>query len=156
MNEIKARVGSLSKTEEIFQKNEKAAIDEFEKQMRLLIDQILSNESPHYWKILSSEIRASVEPRIKNWLKSNPTKKREDILPLDFCLIFEYYDIIILKWKKFKPFFGDQKELEKHISNINSFRNALMHSREVDIPTKKLAEASLIWFENIFEKKHTS
>ena len=72
LNEIKAKVGLLSETEEIFQSNEKEAIDTFEKQMRMLIDKVLLEESPHYWKQLSKEILSSVEPRIKKWLKSNP------------------------------------------------------------------------------------
>jgi len=153
LNEIRAKIGVFTETEEIFQKDEKRAINRFEKRMRTSIDKILSKESPHYFKNLNNDIRSSIEPRIKNYLKSNPTQSKENIFPLDFCLVFDYYNIIISKWNRFKPIFGDQKGLKNHITNINNFRNALMHSREIDTPTRKLAEASLVWFDNIFKNQ---
>ena len=118
--------------------------------MQLLIYKILSEESPHYWKQLNKEILPSVEPRIKKCLKSNHSKTRDDVFRLNFCLIFDYHGIVVSKWILFKRIFGDQKLLLSHITNINNFRSALMHSREIDVPTRKLAEASLVWFDTIF------
>jgi hypothetical protein len=77
----------------------------------------------------------------------------EEIKPLDFCFIMDYFKIIKSNWDLFEPMFKSRTELEKHFLNINDFRNAIKHPRrKVDLATKKLAEASLIWFNQVFKE----
>jgi hypothetical protein len=38
-----------------------------------------------------------------------------------------------------------------HLKNISTFRNALMHSREINAATHQLALGSLSWFDEVFK-----
>ena len=153
LQNILNKIGEFSPIEQILMVDERKAVEEFESQIRTLIDKKLTEVSPSYWDSISSDRKAVIESRMNDWLKKNPTKTDADISPLDFCVIFDYQKIIIEKWDVFNSFFGSKSELRKHFENINSFRNALMHSREIDKTTKKLAEASFLWFEPIFVKE---
>lgn len=152
INEIQARIGKLSRIEIEIQKDEKGVIDDFEYNIRKIIDSTLKPINLDYWNRLHPEFIERVELRIKNWLKTNPSRKREDANPLDFCQIYDYFKIIKTYWKEFEIIFISKSEIEKHFHNITEFRNAMMHSREIDLSIRKLAEGSLIWFNQIFEK----
>jgi len=87
--------------------------------------------------------------RLQDWLKKNPYQSKESQRLIDYCQIMEYFSIIKANWNYFEPVMKSKSELKKHFENINDFRNGFMHSRNVDLATKKLAEASFIWFGNI-------
>ena len=152
VTEIQAKIGKLSRIEMELLKDEKGVIDDFEFRMRGLIAATLGSVKPSYWEGLNPDFKESIELRIRDWLKTNPTRQRSEVNPLDFCQILDYFKILRFYWSEFEPSFGSKKEVEKHFLNVNSFRNSIMHSRETELSTRKLAEGSLIWFNQIFEK----
>ena len=81
-----------------------------------------------------------------------PFFEREDINPLDFLLILDYYRLIADTWEIFEKIFRSENELKDHFHRINSLRNAVKHSRPVQITTLKMGEASMEWFTLILEK----
>ena len=117
--------------------------------MREFIEDTLNNKDVDYWKNLDPGFRRKIESRQQDWIKKNPYQSIEVQRLIDFCQIMEYFSIIKANWNYFEPVMKSKSELKKHFENINNFRNGYMHSRNVDLTTKKLAEASFIWFGNI-------
>jgi hypothetical protein len=124
----------------------------FEKGLRKFIDQKLTVKNEKYWDTINKEFKNAVEDRIREHLIKNPSSKREEINPLEFCFLFDYVKIIRENWDVFEPIFRSKTELEKHTQNINELRNCLKHLRDPTIPVEKLGEASLIWFEMILKE----
>lgn len=124
----------------------------FEKGLRKFIDQKLNVKNAKYWESLNKEFKNTVEARIQEHLNKNPSFKREDINPLEFCFLYDYLKIIKENWDVFEPIFRSRTELEKHTQNVNELRNCLKHLREPTVPVEKLGEASLIWFEMILKE----
>ena len=153
---IQSKIGKLSRIEIEMQKDEKEVIDDFETQMRKFIKKTLELKSPQYWEQLDKDFRDRIETRIKNWLKINPTLNNHEVNKLDFCQVFDYFKIIKKNWIDFEKAFSSKSELEKHFQNISEFRSSMMHSREASLSTRKLAEGSLIWFDEIFVKNNVS
>ncbi len=149
VEEIKGLVGDFTSIEKEMASNEEKLIDSFEKNMRSLIVKTLGNG--FYNSSISQELRERVEERIELHLNKNPSEKREELNPIDFFTIMQYFKTIRTNWDKFEVFFKSKSDLEKHFVHINDFRNAIRHSRDVNLTTKKLAEGSLIWFEDIFK-----
>jgi len=149
---IKSLVGEFTQVEKGMLENEEKQIDKFEKNIRKLIDDKLGKEDESYWTTkLNTDFTNKVEERITQWLTKHPHEKREKLSPIDFCLVMDYYRIIKMNWNLFEPIFKSRTELEKQFLYINELRNAIKHSREVDIATRKHAEASLVWFEQILK-----
>jgi len=144
--EIKKRIGELAPIEVDFERDEKYVIEGFENSIRSFIEKKLATQD---WDKLDPGFRQGIESRQKDWLKQNPTHKSEKHRLIDYCQIMEYFNIIKANWDFFESIFKSKSELKKHFENINNFRNAFMHSRPIELSTKKLAEASLIWFDNI-------
>lgn len=148
-------VGDLTVVEKGMYENEEKQIDYFEKKIRNLINETLIQEDTNYWENkLSVEFKNKINERINQYLLKHPNKKMGDINHIDFCLIMDYFRIIKMNWNIFEPVFKSKTELEKHFLHINEFRNAIKHSREVDLTTKKLAEGSLIWFEQLLKGEY--
>ena len=132
--------------------NEEKQIDKFENNIRKLIDNKLKEIDESYWTTkLNADFTNKVEERINQWLTKHPHEKREKLNPIDFCLIMDYYRILKRNWDLFEPVFKSRTELEKQFLYINELRNAIKHSRAVDTATRKHAEASLVWFEQILK-----
>ena len=147
LKKIKSLVGEFTTVEKGMLESEEKQVDIFESTIRDLIDTKIK------WEDLSKDFTEKVEERITQWLNKHPSEKRESVRPIVFCLIMDYFRIIKMNWTLFEPTFKSRTELEKHFLHINELRNAIKHSRKVDLATKKLAEASLVWFEQIFNKK---
>jgi hypothetical protein len=151
---IKSIVGDLTDIEKGMYESEEKQIDIFENKIRTKIDEILIKNDLNYWEnTLSDEFKIKINERINQYLVKHPNKKIDDIKKIDFCVIMDYFRIIKMNWIHFEPYFKSKTELEKHFLNINEFRNSIKHSREVDLTTKKLAEGSLIWFEQLLRKR---
>ena len=153
IKEIEARIGKLSRIETELRKDEKGVFDNFESDLRKLINDKMQSINPAYWEDMPSDFKDRIEQRITNWLKTNPSRQREEVNPLDFCQIFDYFKVIKRFWNNFENIFVSKSKLEKHFENISEFRNSMMHSRDIDLSTRKFAEGSLIWFDQIFEKE---
>ena len=145
LKQIKSLVGEFTAVEQGMLESEEKQVDAFEEKIRELIS------SKVEWQNLNKEFTDKVEERITQWLNKHPSEKRENVRPIDFCLIMDYFRIMKINWALFEPTFKSKTELEKHFLHINELRNAIKHSRKVDLATKKLAEASLVWFEQIFK-----
>jgi len=104
------------------------------------------------WEILKFDKKEVIDDRIKMELLQFPFLEREDINPLDFLLILDYYRLIADTWEIFEKIFRSKSELKDHFHRINSLRNAVKHSRPVQITTLKMGEASMEWFILILEK----
>ena len=152
INEIEARIGKLSRIETELRKDEKGVIDDFESNLRKLINNQMQSINLGYWRDMPPDFKDRVEQRITNWLKTNPARQRGEVNPLDFCQIFDYFKVIKRFWSEFENIFISKSKLEKHFENISEFRNSMMHSRDIDLSTRKFAEGSLIWFDQLFEK----
>jgi hypothetical protein len=124
----------------------------FEKGLRRFIDQKLRERNEKYWDDINVDFKKSVDDRIQDHLNKNPSFKREEINPLDFFFLFDYFRMMKENWDIFKPVFRSRTELEKHIQNINELRNCLKHLREPTETAEKMGEASLIWFEKILKE----
>jgi hypothetical protein len=145
LKKIKSFVGEFTAVEQGMLESEEKQVDAFEKKIRDLIS------SKVEWQNLNKEFTDKVEERITQWLNKHPSEKRDSVRSIDFCLIMDYFRVIKMNWALFEPIFKSRTELEKHFLHINELRNAIKHSRKVDLATKKLAEASLVWFEQIFK-----
>lgn len=153
LRNIKSIVGEFTPVEKGMYENEEKQIDLFEDKTRKLIDSILKKEDNKYWKNrLTDEFRERVEERITQWLNKHPSEKRENIDPIDFCLVMDYFRIIKMNWNIFERIFKSKTELEKQFLYINELRNAIKHSRKADLATRKHAEGSLVWFEQILKE----
>ena len=154
LNRINILTGEFGSIEKGMLENEGEEIDLFEKQIRKIIGFRLQKSSINYWdEKIPEEMKKSTDDRIRQWLSKHPGTSMEEIKPLDFCFIMDYFKIIKSNWDLFEPMFKSRTELEKHFLNINDFRNAIKHpGRKVDLATKKLAEASLIWFDQVFKE----
>lgn len=144
LKKIKSLVGEFTAVEQGMLESEEKQVDAFETKIRDLINSKIK------WEELNKEFTDKIEERITQWLNKHPSEKRDSIRPIDFCLIMDYFRIMKMNWNLFEPIFKSRTELEKHFLHINELRNAIKHSRKVDLATKKLAEASLVWFEQIF------
>ena len=47
------------------------------------------------------------------------------------------------------PVFRKREDLQRYMSGLNEYRNAVMHSREMTELVEKNGEAALIWFETV-------
>jgi hypothetical protein len=149
LNEIKKHIGELSPIEVEFSTDEKLVIEKYEKAIRDFIEDTLNEKDADYWNNLDPGFRRKIEERLQDWIKKNPYQSNEEQRLIDYCQIMEYFNIIKANWIHFAPIMKSKSELKKHFENINNFRNSFMHSRKIDLTTKKLAEASFIWFGNI-------
>ncbi len=152
VNLIKSFVGEFTTVEKGMLEDESKQVDEFEKTIRGFIHAKLSAIENNYWNNkLPKDFTEKVEERITTWLQKHPHEKREQVDPLDFCQIMDYFKIIRSTWETFEPIFKSRTEIEKHLLHINELRNAVKHTRQLDLPTKKLAEGSLLWFEQVIK-----
>lgn len=152
LDEMRRLTGHMAEVEADFKGNEARAIEKFELQMRELLDSVLRGTGLDYWQNTGSpEFRMGIEERIKGLLKSNPSKKREDLREVDFCQILEYLKVAKGHWSVFESIFKSKSDLEVHLKNVSNFRNALMHNREIDLSTRQLALGSLSWFDEVFK-----
>jgi hypothetical protein len=151
LDEMRRLTGRMTEVEADFKGNEAKAIEKFELRMRSLLNSTLRKIAGDYWQNTGSpEFRHGIEDRIAGWLKANPGRKRNEAREVDFCQILEYLKIARAHWKTFEPIFRSRSDLEAHLKNVNNFRNALMHNREIDLATQQLALGSLSWFGEVF------
>ncbi|MGA2935314.1 MAG: hypothetical protein ABSD81_09195 [Methanomicrobiales archaeon] len=127
-------------------------LDAFEVRIRKFIDSKLTENKADYWSDINLDFKKDIDQRIRDYLVKNPSLNSEDIKPLEFFTMGEYYKIMKFYWMVFESIFRSKTELEKHFRNINELRNCFKHVREPTITEKKLGEASLIWFETILNK----
>lgn len=147
---IKGLVGDFDSIGIDMLQDKNKQVDLFEKNLRSFLDDKLRTIDSDYWiNKVSGDFRKSVEDRILEWLNGHPYERRENVNPLEFCLIMDYFKIIKSNWDVFEPIFKSKTELEKHFVHINDLRKAIKHLRNSDLVTEKLAEGSLIWFTQI-------
>lgn len=100
-------------------------VNQFEKDLRDFIDDyLIKTFNKNYWEFLKFDKKEVIDDRIKMELLQFPFLEREDINPLDFLLILDYYRLIADTWEIFEKIFRSKSELKDHFHRINSLRNA--------------------------------
>jgi hypothetical protein len=154
MREVRRLTGAMTEIEADFVQNEVRAIDSFEHKIRDFIDSRLRASHEDYWsQVISSDLKSKIDDRIAHWLAERPGRKREDVRRIDFCQMFDYFKIIKSQWSEFEDSMRSKSTLEQYFKMISNFRNALVHSREIDNATRQLALGALTWFEGVFEEQ---
>ena len=133
------------------------AIKELEIRLRDLINSTLhTKHGENYWKqCVPLEIRENAEKRIGEALVRYPDLKKEEFRShrrkLDYCNVMDYFTIMSngANWPAFRPIFRKRDDLQRYMSGLNDYRNAVMHSREMTELVEKNGEAALIWFETV-------
>jgi hypothetical protein len=132
-------------------------IKDLENRIRDLINSTLhSRQGEDYWKqCVPFEVRTNAEKRIGEALARFPDLKKEEFRShrrkLDYCNVMDYFTIMSnsANWPLFQAVFRKRPDLERYMSGLNEYRNAVMHSREMTELVEKNGEASLIWFETV-------
>lgn len=126
-------------------------IDSVEHGLRDKIHEALSNlYGLEYWnKKVSKNIADKVEERIEQHIRKSPGLSKQQFANarerLAFCTIFEYHKIITDNWTDFSSTFRSTSELQRNLEDFNDFRNAVKHSRPIDVLLEYKAKASIIW-----------
>ena len=152
LDEMRRLTGNMAEVEADFKGNEAKTIEKFELRIRALLDTTLRETNVDYWRTTGTpEFRQAIEERIADWLKTNPLRTRSEAREVDFCQILDYLKVAKAHWNVFEPIFKSRSDLDVHLMNVNNFRKALMHSREIDFTTRQLALGSLSWFDDVFK-----
>lgn len=151
---FRIRTGVASASEEFFESNPSKPIDILEVKMRSLINDTLKKQvEDSYWEeYIPSDIRYSVDLKIKESIKRNPfsvDQYKDDNVKINFLEIMDYLKIILSNWKLFERFLGSKSEVEKHFLALKNYRNPIKHGREMNDIDKKNGEAAVLWFENV-------
>ena len=146
-----------SKIAQVIANDVNKAIDETEKKLRDLIDEVLKNKEADYWKsLIPSDVVGNARKRLKQYLKKDPSKTYRDFdtrALFDFCDIMDYSKIILTNWDDFYPYFRSKLETEKRLLNLKEYRNAVKHNRGEIVPfIQKEGEAALEWLSMVFEE----
>lgn len=156
LDEMRRLTGHMAEVEADFKGNEAKAIEKFELRLRTILDATLRPTNNNYWQFTGApEFRKAIEERITDWLKTNPSRKRSEAREVDFCQILDYLKVAKAHWPVFEPIFKSKSDMEMHLKSISTFRNALMHNREIDMATRQFALGSLSWFDEVFKANMT-
>ena len=136
--------------------NNTKVVSQIENRLRKYIDFNLAKSfGLAYWKKkIPSDIIGLVKERAIEARKKDPKvdiNQMSNLERLKFCDIMHYSNIILKNWDVFRDIFQSKSEVEKRLNNLKSYRNTLMHSREVDSVTKKEGEASIEWLDKILK-----
>ncbi len=154
LDEVRRLCGEITTPKE----NERQlAIKELENRLRDLINSSLHTKNgENYWKqAIPIDIRENAEKRIGDALAKYPDMKKEEFRShrrkLDYCNVMDYFTMMSsnTNWPAFKPVFRKRDDLQRYMSGLNEYRNAVMHSRDMTELVQKNGEAALIWFETV-------
>lgn len=118
----------------------------------------LSAGKENYEDILPSEMKRIVRVRIIELTEINPATNPEDFSRLDQAI--QFCDIEHLKrlitnekhWVHFEPIFKNMDKVKNYLTQFNSFRNAVMHNREIPKLISHEGEAAIEWLNAILAK----
>jgi len=128
-------------------------IDRFERKIRLLIEVHLLKHKKSFET--ENEHFALFQKIDELIVKDNgpfPYRSDDEINPFDYCTIMEYFNIIEHYWDIFKPIFHQKGDLQKKLTYINRFRNAVKHNRSIEDETINYCEGSVVWILKMMEK----
>jgi hypothetical protein len=154
LKEIRRLCGEITTPKE----NERQlAIKELENRLRDLINSALHTKNGEsYWKqSIPPDVRENAEERIGEALARYPDLKMDEFRShrrkLDYCNVMDYFTIMGngANWPVFQPVFRKKDDLQRYMSGMNEYRNAVMHSRDMTELVEKNGEAALIWFETV-------
>lgn len=109
--------------------------------------------------LIPSHVLQRINERIDRVLKKNPALEPdfyETLLgKLEFFDLRELQETIAGKslWNKFDSRFVNKETLNAKFNQLAELRNGIRHSRTVDNVTLKEGEASILWFNQILNKK---
>ena len=115
----------------------------------------LSTGKEKYEQILPSQMKRIVAVRIKELSEINPATNPEDFSHLDqaiqFCDIEQLKSLITNEkhWPHFEPVFRSIEKAKNYLTQFNSFRNAVMHNREIPKLISHEGEAAIEWLNGI-------
>jgi hypothetical protein len=133
------------------------AIKELETRLRDLINSTLHRtKGESYWKqCVPPDVREAVKERINKELAVSRELKEADFhsprRKLDYCDVMHYFTIIGngANWPAFQAMFRKREDLQRYMSSLNVYRNAVMHNRPLTELERMNGEAALIWFANV-------
>ena len=130
-------------------------LDRLEAALRDLLDEGLEEVAgDRYWKqLVPQDIKSAVKGRISAQQQLHPragTPQRvSNRTRLDFCDFSDYETLLLRKdiWPAFESVFLRSGELQRHLTSVRRYRNALKHGREIE-PVERLAgQAGILWLE---------
>jgi hypothetical protein len=133
-------------------------IDAIETEFRDVIHQNLSSmHGLKYWdKCINRKLVKKVDGRIEQYVRNTPgASKQEFNYPrkrLDFCDVSDYSKIILGdNWNEFSNIFRSEIEFERYLHDLNEYRNAVKHNRNIDTLLEYRAKAAVIWFARVLD-----
>jgi hypothetical protein len=131
-----------------------AQIEGVELSLRSEVVRVLDNDP----KRIPSHLLPKAEARIQNALKKNPARDPEYFGTLagklEYLDLREVQDAITssTNWHLFEQRFGSQGVLATRFGQLADLRNAIRHSRTVDLVTRKDGEVAVLWFQQVLAK----
>ena len=139
----------------IYEGQESEKVKFVEVALRDLIDiRLTAVAGEHYWTtVIPEHIQKKVKKRIDSYMSKHPYLDWSDFpvgrSHLDHCVVFEYGEIISTNWSVFSHIFGREDIFTQHMTNFREFRNSVAHINEINDVQKRLAEASILWLEQV-------
>jgi hypothetical protein len=138
-----------------------SAVRQIESSLRDLVHEVLlAGVGSNYWKTCApSDIQSEVDRRILSELRKNPqlheTEFSDPRQKLNFCNPSDYVKVIICKtnWPLFEETFRSPQVLEKHLTCLADFRNAVMHDRQITQVGQHESNAAITWLNEIFKAR---
>lgn len=161
LKEIRRACGEITTPKE---SERQLSIKDVENRLRDLINSTLHKKSEgDYWKqCIPLDVRENAEKRIGDALAKFSDLKKEDFRShrrkLDYCNLMDYLPIMnnAANWPDFRSVFRKKDDLQRYLSGLNDYRNAVMHSRDMTELVEKNGEAALIWFETVLSADQES
>lgn len=123
----------------------------------LIDDRLTAVAGEYYWKqAIPGDVQTNAKERIRRHLEKHPYMGWEDFpvgrKRLDQCDVSDYDKIVRRNWSAFSDIFGDKYAFSQHMAAFREFRNSVAHNYEPNDVQKKLAEASIIWLEQVLNQ----
>jgi hypothetical protein len=126
--------------------DKKKHVETTERKIRSHIDETLSEHFEDYWKHVPQDIRGNVKHRIKQDRKKNPDLEIETPKErLTYCNVHDYAKIICSNFEAFDEDFPSKSEVQNRLGDFASYRNQVMHNRDLDKFTKRDGETAIDW-----------
>jgi tetratricopeptide (TPR) repeat protein len=137
----------------ILEKEAEGKLIEFEKNLRKFLELVLKRKyTGKYWEKIKFDKKEVIDQKINDHLRRNPHLEMENINPLDFFDIWDYYKLIRGEWSIFEEIFRSRDEVNSKIELISPLRNSIKHVRPASSATIKMGVGSIEWFELIIDK----
>ena len=128
-------------------------VESIELRLRSLLRKMLGDNPAQ----IPQHVAQKVEERISRALKKNASMDAGQYATvagmLEYFDLREIQDTIVAKplWPHFEPSFATKESLATKFDQLAELRNGIRHSRSVSEVTRMEGEASILWFNQVFE-----